>query len=150
MASVTLNIEERPQGAEVEVPYLGLLKNGETAEIEDSRWERFKAYRGEGNFPEDGVVRIDTAAIKEEAEERYHEWLRELREEGGEQAVALTGGPEPRTFSEPPVQPPEPRGQTTILGTEAEAEPEPEPSPSPPTNTFGASTGPGNEEEDEL
>lgn len=39
--SVKVDYDNLPEGAEVEIPYLGLFENGSSREVEDERWERF-------------------------------------------------------------------------------------------------------------
>lgn len=70
MAEVTVNLNNRPADSEIEVPILGLFKNGTTTQIDEGRWERYKNYRGEGNYPEDGKIVFSTEQVREEAEVR--------------------------------------------------------------------------------
>lgn len=68
MPSVRVNLGSRPKDTVVEIPILGAFKNGTTTEVDASRWRRFQEARGEGNYPEDGNLVIDTVKQREEAE----------------------------------------------------------------------------------
>lgn len=41
MATVEIDYDNMPKDADLEVPYLGVFKNGSTSEVEDAKWERF-------------------------------------------------------------------------------------------------------------
>jgi hypothetical protein len=42
MATVKVDLPNRPKGSTVEVPYLGRLVNGEDNEVDERSWERYK------------------------------------------------------------------------------------------------------------
>jgi hypothetical protein len=72
MAKVTVKTAGRPKGAPVEVVGLGLFKNGETAEVDDARWNRFKKAHPDVEGDE---LTIDTTNVREQAKQREEERL---------------------------------------------------------------------------
>jgi hypothetical protein len=65
MGTVTVKLSNRPEGAKVEIPYLGLFDNGSTTEVDDKKLARYhKAYGGEGD------VVVDSEQNKKDAEAR--------------------------------------------------------------------------------
>jgi hypothetical protein len=41
MAHVDVNLPNKPQGAKISIPGLGVFNNGEVAEVNDKKWRRF-------------------------------------------------------------------------------------------------------------
>lgn len=81
MPTVTINLENIPQGEMVEIPYLGYFENGVTTEVEQARWDRYVEYSGAAaRFSEDSdSLEISTEQQREEAES-----ARRLAELGGD------------------------------------------------------------------
>lgn len=66
--TVKVQYDNLPADAEVEVPYLGIFKNGESREVDDAEWDRFVTA-----YPQnEGVNTLElTTASAQEASEAY-------------------------------------------------------------------------------
>lgn len=69
MPSVKVALDNLPDGATVEVPYLGYFKNGTTTEVDQNKWDRFVNHSPVGaNFAEEDTLELTTEKQKEDAE----------------------------------------------------------------------------------
>lgn len=63
MAKVKVNLPNQPRGAEIEIPGLGLFKNGSTQEVDEVQVEAWRWYNQRpvtsGDRPEDGVAAVE-------------------------------------------------------------------------------------------
>lgn len=64
MAKVSVNYDNLPKGKVVEITGLGQFKNGETSDVDDRRWERFKR---QNNYEGDSLT-VGTQQAREATE----------------------------------------------------------------------------------
>jgi len=62
MATVEVKYDNLPQDAKVEVPYLGVFKNGSTTEVDERKWNRYlNNFPGAEQHRESGKLTLTTA-----------------------------------------------------------------------------------------
>jgi hypothetical protein len=89
MPTVKVNYDNLAEGAEVEVPYLGLFKNGSSTEVDQRKWDRFV-----NNWPgardlEGDTLEVGTESAKK-ASESHAEAVEAIEREHSEQVGTPT------------------------------------------------------------
>lgn len=71
MATVEVKYDNLPQGAKVEIPYLGVFENGSTAEVDENKWNRYlNNFPGAEQHRESGKLTLTTSEARKLSEAR--------------------------------------------------------------------------------
>jgi len=89
MATVEVKYDNLPQDAKVEVPYLGVFKNGSITEVDERKWNRYLTnFPGAEQYRESGKLTLTTADAAQQTKARS-----EAQDAARQAARAEAGGP---------------------------------------------------------
>lgn len=80
MPSVKVALENLPDGAEVEIPYLGSFENNTQTEVEQWKWDRFIEFSPTGQALPEGTDFYEVSTAKQREVTQAHQQEQEQQE----------------------------------------------------------------------